>query len=102
MTEVMKDAKDTAVGTQGPPWTTWRGGDCRVEALLLLTLGTLTRHSEGHGQQDGLLEALVLHSAGDVLAVRLAGGHDGQEADDIGCARQVSWHQALIGLPARE
>ena len=36
-------------------------------------LDPLTRHSQGHGKHHGLLKALVLHSAGDVSAVHLAG-----------------------------
>jgi hypothetical protein len=54
----------------------------------------LTVQGQGHWQQHRLLQALMLHFAGDILAVVLARGHQGEEAGD---RVRAPWVLGLIG-----
>ena len=69
--KLVQTMKDSVVCGPGAPCRQC-SGPCACSRL-----GTLTRHSESHGQQDGLLQALMFHSAGDILAVHLARGDQG-------------------------
>lgn len=74
------------VGAVGAVWVPW-------------SPGTLTAHGEDHRQQLWLLEALMIHSAGDFDAVRLAQGHHSVAAGDCDGALLGPWLLGVSGLP---